>query len=105
MTLVVHQTDWPTQLIAMKMKGVQCNFNDENLVFFETVPNDIICGGMHKLSDLTVYCYYAIAERPDILNSRCRESTADAAFMLLTAVMIIGIATVVFMRMRNPYGA
>lgn len=68
------------------------------------VTNDIICGGTSKKdgwedSD----CYYVQEGKGDVLENRCRQSTADAAFMFLTALVMIGIFTAAFRRMRRPY--
>ncbi|KAF2856989.1 hypothetical protein T440DRAFT_503584 [Plenodomus tracheiphilus IPT5] len=94
--------------IAMKMKGVQCKFDLKytGLQEWDMGTNDIVCGGKIKvIEENQVECYYYQEDDATMLNRRCREGTAVAAFMFLTAVTMIGIAAVAFRRMRNPYGA
>ncbi|KAL6705875.1 hypothetical protein ACN47E_006335 [Coniothyrium glycines] len=86
--------------LAIKLKGVSCkikanDYEDAKDMF----DNNILCGGGvgHDMNR----CYYATIGEWGIINRRCRQATADSAFMFLTALTLGIAAALAFLRMKK----
>lgn len=74
---------------AVALKGTDCS-NDT------TLNNKLLTGGCKKIDGSKVHGFGSTAE----LEQRCREATADSAFMLLGFIM-----SLVVIAFSNPRGA
>ncbi|KAF2275922.1 uncharacterized protein EI97DRAFT_433858 [Westerdykella ornata] len=82
-------------LIAIKLKGADCSgTSDRNR--FELNKISIINGGCEKEK-----CWYATLGELGKLNERCRQNTADSAFMFLLVITLLASATVTFLHARK----
>jgi hypothetical protein len=92
--------------MAIKLRGTTCNADKQhwNVREYEkTFTNDILCGGIDKrISDITS-CYYVQHGRVDKIEDRCRSAKADSAFMFLTAVTLMAVGVLTYLRMKKGY--
>jgi hypothetical protein len=61
-------------------------------------------GGCKKLEkDEGKACYYYTIGNEGGLNARCQKSQADAAFMIITVVVLLVSILLTFLRMKKGY--
>lgn len=89
--------------MAIKLQGVSCDivgssdFDREKLL-----ENIIICGGIDKSRKDGFGCYHSRTPYgAKTMESRCRSATADSAFMFLTALTLLVVGTLVYLRTRK----
>jgi Membrane-associating domain len=88
---------------AIGLKGTNCS--DPNT----TVQNSLLnCGstGKPNSKDYTTYCKGAVDEKTlaAALNGRCREATADDAFLFMAFVASLGALIATFVMGRKRVG-
>ncbi|KAF2199711.1 hypothetical protein GQ43DRAFT_375595 [Delitschia confertaspora ATCC 74209] len=86
-------------VIVVKLRGISCSGNDRlNLakMFFNPLLNGGCVGKGKNLN-----CWYYLPDRSDKLHSRCKMNEADAAFMFISFVFILGAAVFTFLNSRR----
>jgi hypothetical protein len=90
--------------MAIKLKGTSCHWPlTDRKVAEITLANDIICGGINTKYDFPGSCYYGRMGDEDALKKRCRSSKADSTFLLLTAVTLMSVGAMTYLRMKKGY--
>jgi hypothetical protein len=92
--------------MAIKLRGTSCNiekrhWDDKSLK--NTFTNDIVCGGISKERGHYYNCHYFYANQFDTMEQRCRSGKADSSFLLLTAVTLIAVGVLTYLRMKKAY--
>lgn len=94
--------------MAIKLKGVKCqsvpvreSYNVKSNEW-KMITNNIICGGS-KFRDERIDCFWFSRRPLNVLESRCKTSQADSAFMFLTAIVVIVAAVLGFSRMKKGH--
>ncbi|KAJ4383965.1 hypothetical protein N0V86_000809 [Didymella sp. IMI 355093] len=96
-------------LMAIKMKKVSCGDiesygmdDGEQTGLHDTLWNEIICGGVKKIKGQRYPdCHYYTINDLGTTMSRCKMASADSAFMFLTAILVAGVATLGWMRLKR----
>jgi hypothetical protein len=90
--------------MAIKLRGTSCHLSlPLGNAAITTISNDIICGGSTKSYDLPASCYYFRTEDYTAIERRCRSGKADAAFLFLTAVTVMAVGVLTYLRMKKGY--
>lgn len=83
------------QLMALKLKGVQCKAGQSDDNGWNLIENDMLNGGcIRKLQ-----CFWF--DKPEQILSHCRSAQADAVFMFLTVVLLIVVGVLAFLRAKR----
>lgn len=85
--------------IAVKLRNVSCSSNSERNQY-KLCGNDLTSGGTIKDKQGNPRC----ALDDDDMLSRCKKNSADAAFMIITAVVTIGTLAMALMAMKRGGG-
>ncbi|KAF4314290.1 hypothetical protein GTA08_BOTSDO00262 [Botryosphaeria dothidea] len=86
--------------IAVKLRNVSCS-NDSDLNQYKLCGNDLTSGGTIK--DKAGHPRCGLDDDDDRL-SRCKKDSADAAFMIITAVVTIGTLAMALLAMKRGGG-
>ena len=78
------------------MRGTSCS----NVKTKEAFNNALINGGCTSVKGQK-NCYYFSDEGFKTLASRCREQDADAAFLFMGFLVVVGMAVVSFLKARK----
>lgn len=95
--------------MAIKLKGVKCRAEEyhDNWAKHRNAEklfgSDIICGGVTQEDGQSLCWWWHDKMDVNTMVSRCKMSQADLAFMFLTATVVIGAATLGYLRMKKGY--
>jgi hypothetical protein len=87
-----------TQVLAIKISGVDCNGDIDYHSAAKIVFNDIFNGGCRRDDQ----CWYWFTD-PEAMVSRCRSTQADCVFMFLAVLVLAVSAMLAFLRMKKGY--
>lgn len=87
-----------TQVLAIKISGVDCNGDIDYHSAAKIVFNDIFNGGCRRDDQ----CWYWFTD-PEVMVSRCRSTQADCVFMFLAVLVLAVSAMLALLRMKKGY--
>jgi hypothetical protein len=90
--------------MATKLRGTSCHLSlPLGKAAITTISNDIICGGITKRYPPPESCYYFRTGDYTVIERRCRSGKTDAAFLFLTAVTLVAVGALTYLRMKKGY--
>ncbi|KAF2110036.1 marvel domain-containing protein [Lophiotrema nucula] len=89
-------------LLAIKLKGANCSKGDNDYRYDVLDKNYLFNGGgCFKDDNGNRLCAYSRTASYGKLSERCRQATADSAFMLMTIIVLLAATVIVWLRLKN----